>query len=310
MTRVLGALALTLLLGGCATLPSGPRASLEQATAVELTAVPFHPQQEYQCGPAALATVLNWSGIDIAPDELTASLYIPARRGTLQPELLAQARRNGRLAYPLAPELAAMLSELEAGHPVLVLQNLGLARLPFWHYAVVVGYDPTDEHFVLRSGPHERHRTAAATFYRTWQRGGQWAVVVVEPGTVPASAEPSAYLAAAFALEQSGRTDEAVHAYAAGTRRWPKNAALALAHGNAHYGAGRPAAAAGTYRAALERGADSPLLHNNLANALAALGEWEAAEAAARRATAAGGPHEAHFHRTLARIRCRGDARC
>ncbi|HLF24209.1 MAG TPA: hypothetical protein VI565_09840, partial [Burkholderiales bacterium] len=34
---------------------------------VELNAVAFFPQEEYQCGPAALATALAWAGIDTTP---------------------------------------------------------------------------------------------------------------------------------------------------------------------------------------------------------------------------------------------------
>src|SRR5690554_405536 len=35
---------------------------------VELTDVPFFPQTEYQCGPAALATVMQYRGIAIEPE--------------------------------------------------------------------------------------------------------------------------------------------------------------------------------------------------------------------------------------------------
>src|SRR3546814_2318796 len=31
---------------------------------VELSEVPFFPQEDYYCGPAALATVLAWGGVD------------------------------------------------------------------------------------------------------------------------------------------------------------------------------------------------------------------------------------------------------
>src|SRR5207237_9306004 len=51
---------------------------------VELTQVPFFPQDEYQCGPAALATVLASSGVKVTPEELVAQVYIPERKGSLQ----------------------------------------------------------------------------------------------------------------------------------------------------------------------------------------------------------------------------------
>ena len=59
------------------------------------------------------------------PDSLTDEVDIPGRKGSLQVEMLAGARRNGLLAYVLAPELKDVLAEVAAGNPVVVLQNLG-----------------------------------------------------------------------------------------------------------------------------------------------------------------------------------------
>lgn len=293
-------------LGGCATVTAPPpsAASAPSApTAIELAEVPFHPQREHQCGPAALATVLGWSGVDVAPDQLSSKLYIPAREGTLQHELVAQTRRHERLAYPLTPEPAAILAELAAGNPVLVLQNLGLSWLPYWHYAVVVGYEPERDRFILRSGTQERHLSRRSTFLRTWSRAGNWALVVTPPGEIPASAEPAPYLRVVLDLERSGAQAAALAGYRAGVERWPHDAGLALGLGNAYYAAGRPERAAQVFRAATERGAASGLIYHNLAYVLTELGEREAALAAAERAVAAGGTHAPEFRRTLRKIR-------
>lgn len=32
---------------------------------VEISSIPFHPQEAYQCGPAALAMVLQWAQAEI-----------------------------------------------------------------------------------------------------------------------------------------------------------------------------------------------------------------------------------------------------
>ena len=131
-----------LLLSGCATqlqatkLMDSPPPGL--STAVELRQVPFFPQERYQCGPAALATVLNWSGVTITPEQLVDEVYLPQRHGSLQVELMAATRRHQRLPYILEPDLQAMLDEVRGGHPVLVLLNLGLSWYPVWHYVVVM----------------------------------------------------------------------------------------------------------------------------------------------------------------------------
>ena len=96
--------------------------------AVELSQTPFFPQTEHQCGPAALATVLQPHHVDVSPQTLSSQLYIPGRKGSLQVEMAVTARRYGMLPYPLSREFADLLAEIAAGHPVRVLQNLGFDR--------------------------------------------------------------------------------------------------------------------------------------------------------------------------------------
>src|SRR3954467_3993486 len=79
-------------ISGCASLPVpeyGRELPPSRAEHVELSAAPFFAQQDYQCGPAALATVLQSAGIDRTPAQLVEEIYIPQRQGSLQFELLA-----------------------------------------------------------------------------------------------------------------------------------------------------------------------------------------------------------------------------
>ena len=129
-----------LLLGACTTSPQlaqywPPGAS----ESIELTATPFYPQEDYQCGPAVLATLLGASGNTVSPEVLVHEIYIPDRQGSLQPELVAAARKRGLVIYRLRPKLDDLLGQLNSGLPVLILQNHGIRQLPIWHYAVVVG---------------------------------------------------------------------------------------------------------------------------------------------------------------------------
>lgn len=307
MRRLFHWLPLALLFGlsGCASYgPSISPAELRQRSATELTEVPFYPQERYQCGPAALAMVLDWSGADAGPQQLTGKLYIPARKGSLQPELVAQARNYGRLVYRIQGEPQALLDELDAGHPVLVLQNLALSWWPVWHYAVVVGYKPERGELIMRSGTTERHTVALSTFLHTWARGDNWGIVTLRPGEIPASAEPGQYLASAFDLEDSGLTQDAVVAYRAGIERWPSYAGLRLALANRLYNAGNASEAAQVLQQGLAAGATDGAVYNNLSLLLADLERWDEAEAAARRAIEAGGADVAVYRDTLAEI-CR-----
>ena len=176
-------------------------------TRVDLEQTPFFPQVEYQCGPSALATVLSASGLPVAPADLVPEVYLPGRRGSLQPELLASARRRDRLPYELPPTSDAIVSQLAAGIPVLVLQKLGAGPWPGWHYAVVIGYDVETQVFLLRSGTERRLEMPAARFLATWDRADRWAIVVLQPGQMPGTPDAGRYVEAAAALEAVGRID-------------------------------------------------------------------------------------------------------
>ena len=205
---------------------------------VELENVPFYPQEDYQCGPAALATVLVQRGVSITPETLRDKVFLPGRQGSLQVELIAAARSQGQLVYPLEPRLDAVLEEVAAGNPVLVMQNLAFERWPQWHFAVIVGYDREQQRLVLRSGTARRLQTSFVSFLRTWHRAGRWAVVTVPPERVPATAQLLPWLQAASDLEETGQRDAAQRAYRAATQAWPEEALPWFALGNEAYSRG------------------------------------------------------------------------
>ena len=75
---------------------------------------------------ASAAPVLVGAGAKTSPEELVPQVYLPDRKGSLQVEMLAAARRHGMVSYALAPRFEDLLRELAAGNPVVVLQDLGL----------------------------------------------------------------------------------------------------------------------------------------------------------------------------------------
>ena len=253
-------------LAGCTALPS------PVAPGVELTTVAFHAQDAFQCGPAALASLLNDAGVDIGPDALRPEVFIPARQGSLQAELLAAARRHDRLPYVIDPDTEALRRQLDAGRPVLVLQNFGSRGSPVWHYAVVVGYEAGARAWLLRSGAERRQRLPARRFDATWARADRFGFVLARPGDIPAGATPTRYLAAVTGLEAAGRRDAAARAYAAAATHWPEEPAAAFAYAGSQIAAGDPLGAEATYRRLLEGSPQYTAARNNLAVLLARRG--------------------------------------
>jgi tetratricopeptide (TPR) repeat protein len=269
--------ALFVLVTGCASVPPSVGELPYPERAIELEDTPFHPQERYQCGPAALTTVLETSGAEVLLDDMVEKVYLPGRQGSLQFELMAATRTEGRLPYVIDGTLAAVWRELEMGRPVLVLQNLGVSAIPSWHYAVVVGIDARRGEVMLRSGTDRRRVTPVRTFLHTWRRGDYWGMVALVPGEMPAAVDRSRYLEAIAALEQAGRSEEAALAWQAALAHWPGDTVALFGLANAQFALQDFPAAEASYRELLRQDSGLFAARNNLALVLLEQGKQDAA---------------------------------
>lgn len=265
-------LAAAMLSGGCAVNPALRIAEAAPQAGPLRVEVPFHPQTGYQCGPAALGTVLGASGVETSPEALAPQVYLPGRRGSLQLELVAATRRAGRIPYVIDGTPQALFAELAQGRPVLVLQNLWVRTVPRWHYAVLVGADPARNRVLLNSGNRKGLEMRAPAFLRTWDWAGRWAMVALRPGELPADAGPARYFAAVADFEEVAGTQAAEPAWRAALAAWPQDHRPRLALGNQAYAAGDLPAAVRHYREGLRLAPADPVLGNNLASVLSELG--------------------------------------
>lgn len=288
---------------GCATAPPKVElpASLDIPRKMELTEVPFHPQGEYQCGPASLAMTLEWSGIEITPDQLKPEVYTPSRQGSLPPDMIGAARRHGRVAYPVR-QIEDIFKEVAGGHPVIVLQRIRSFFQYNWHYAVVIGYDLDKREMILHSGEEVREVLTIDEFANTWQHWGHWALITLSPQRFPASVNEEIYLKAVMGLEQTERWSEARQAYTRASERWPHSETAWMGLGNSRYALGNLEGAEQAFRSAIETAPESSVAHNNLAHVLMEMGRQKEALEVIDQAIHLGGPHAEVFQRTRTEI--------
>jgi tetratricopeptide (TPR) repeat protein len=268
-----------------------------------IDSVAFYPQDQYQCGPAALAILLTHSNLSITPEELVDSVYVPDLKGSLQIEILAATRQRGRLAYELEPALKSLFKEVSSGHPVLVLQNLGFKVFPKWHYAVVIGYDLENQTVTLHSGTKENYSMRLATFERTWRQADNWAMIAVQPGITTLTMDANSYFESAVAFERVNLPSATESVYLAGTQRWVDHRLLNIALANFLYHQNRLKESIEVYQKVLQIYADDAITHNNLAQVLSEFGDIELAERHALIATELGGKYSDRFQETLEQIR-------
>jgi tetratricopeptide (TPR) repeat protein len=286
-------------LSGCSSL--APQAALlnnewpaDLPQRAELTEVPFFPQIDYQCGPAALATSMASFNVNVTAEQLVPQVYLPARQGSLQVEMLATPRRYGLVSYQLAPSLENLLREVAAGTPVVVLQNLDAD----WHYAVAVGYDFPANEMVLRSGVTKRLDMPFFVLEYTWKNSGYWAMVTMPPDRIPVTASEPSYLEAIVAMARVAEPGAVQTAYQTFLERWPDNATASIGLANSHYAQGRLDQAEAVLRRAFARNPDSDAVMNNLAQALSDEGNNDEALAIIERAVELAGPYAATARRT------------
>ena len=292
-------LAFVSVLSGCASTPplsDQTRSALPERKLIE--DVPFHGQRDYQCGPATLAMVLDYAdesvdaggGPQTRVDQLIPQVFLPGREGSVQPEMLATVRRHGLIPFVIPAQMDAVLQEVAADRPVVVLQNLSLPWWPMWHYAVVIGYDLDDERLVLHSGETPGLDMAMGRFDATWARSDRWGFVALSPGELPASAlgRETAKAIAAFESVQGAAT--ALPAWQALAAREPALALAQFGLGNALAATGERREAVRAFQRAVEVDPAFAAAWLNLGLVLRSLDRTDPANDALRRAAEIPGP--------------------
>ena len=276
---------------------------VEFIKAQELIRVNFNPQREYECGPASLATLLQWQGLDINDTKLVSEIYIPNRKGSLQIEMLATTRRYNLIPYVIKQKMAALMEEIKAGNPVLVLQNLGLESYPMWHYAVVIGYDLNKDQIILRSGEIKRHVNSFSLFERTWRRAKYWGFIALPNNKLPASGNAFNYLKSVAPFESLEKFDFALDAYQLALQKWPNNQNLLMAAGNASYSSGNLVSAKKYYQKVVSIWPEYAPGLNNLAQIFYENKDFLKAKELITRAINLNDKHQKTYKETLENIR-------
>ena len=231
--------------------------------------------EDFQCGPEALAMAMRHAGVVLTPHEITAHVYVPARKGSFQVEMLAAPRRHGLVTQVLGSRDELLLA-VASGTPVVVLQRVGSAPRADWHYAVALGFDHSRDRWMLRSG-ERRVEMSSEAFEESWSPGGRWAMIVTSPGTIPAATTASRHLAAIHAMARVSDARAAAGAYEAFLHRWPGSLGATLGLGNAWHALGRLDLAEAVLRSAHGTHPGATALINNLAQTLSDQGRHEEA---------------------------------
>jgi ABC-type bacteriocin/lantibiotic exporter with double-glycine peptidase domain len=144
-----------------------------------ITDVPFFPQSKYQCGPASLASVLNYHGCRVTPEEIAEAIYEKRLKGTLNVDLFLFARRMGFNASAFKGSISDLKDSISKERPLIVFQDLGYPLLPVRHFSVVIGYDDAKGILVLHSGKRKNKLISYERFLRSWAKMDYWTLLIL-----------------------------------------------------------------------------------------------------------------------------------
>ena len=164
-----------LLLFSCA----GPSSSLQMKGTRIVEGVPFYPQEEYQCGPASLAGVLNYYGQEVSPADIAAEIFSRQARGTLDMDMVFYAQRRGMKAEQYSGSIEDLRHNIDSRQPLIVLIDQGFWVYQKSHFMVAVGYD--EKGVVVNSGKEEHQLLSQESFAKIWEKTKFWTLKITPP---------------------------------------------------------------------------------------------------------------------------------
>ena len=134
--------------------------------------VPFHSQEEFQCGPASLAGVLNHWSINVSPEEIASEIYSKSARGTLNIDMVLYVEKIGLKARQYRGSFEDIKTKIDSGYPLIVLVDEGFLIYQKNHFMVVIGYGA--EGILANSGRKQGKFFPIKEFLRSWERTKFW----------------------------------------------------------------------------------------------------------------------------------------
>jgi predicted double-glycine peptidase len=138
--------------------------------------IPFFPQEDYQCGPASLAGVLNYWGISVTPDDIAKEIFSESARGTLNIDMILYAQSKGLNALQYKGNLEDLKKNIESDYPVIVLVDYGFSIYQVNHFMVVIGYN--NRGLIVNSGKDKEKIISEEDFLHIWKRTNYWMLLM------------------------------------------------------------------------------------------------------------------------------------
>lgn len=139
--------------------------------------IPFYQQKAYQCGPASLASVLNFWGITVSPADIENEIYSETARGTLNLDMVWYPERKGLSTRQYKGSIDDIQRNVDMGYPLIVMVDNGFWVYERNHFMVILGYN--EEGVIVNSGNGYPELLVFKHFLSSWRKTNFWTLLII-----------------------------------------------------------------------------------------------------------------------------------
>jgi ABC-type bacteriocin/lantibiotic exporter with double-glycine peptidase domain len=143
-----------------------------------IAGVPLAESRRDECGPSALAAVLQYHGERVSAADIGREIDLPGYHGALNLDLLLWARTRGYPAWAGEGSVGSLQQALARGLPVICMVRRRGRAVDRNHFVVVRGYDNERQEWFVDEGKGGEETVGAGDFARDWAECGRWMLVV------------------------------------------------------------------------------------------------------------------------------------
>lgn len=148
----------------------------DSADTVLIEDIPFFAQDDYQCGPASLASVLNYWGVNVSPENIADEIYSKSAKGTLNIDMVFYSQRKGLNTSQYSGNMDDLMKNIKAGLPVIVLVDYGFYIYKSNHFMVVLGFNKHG--IIVNSGKEREKFIPVEDFIKSWEKTEFWTLLI------------------------------------------------------------------------------------------------------------------------------------
>ena len=259
----------SIFLAGCATSYTcrvDPPSALETHESFYLENVPSVAQKDYQCGPAALESVIRYWGGSADADSIGKTLYKSRTRGVFNFSLAQYMKTIGFWSeIRQEPGKEDLKQWLRKGVPPIVMLDSGTLWARTYHFVVLKGFDDGLRIFYANTGVIETQAIDYGEFERRWKKADTWSLIVSPPEKVDWELDETQSIEMALILEKKGNLDQAERWLESALRKNPKSLTAKFNLANIYSKSNRSEQAKIIYQELLDQNPSRPEISNNLA---------------------------------------------